>query len=474
MRNISKRLSIFALSGMMAASAMAQTNGLRSAYFLDGYMYRHELNPAMASERNYVAVPAIGNLNVGLQGNVGVNNFLYKNGQGKLTTFMNGMVDADDFLSGLKDANKFNANVSMRVLSAGFRAFNGYNTVEINVKATVNGNLPKSLFHMLKNGASGINTVYDINDLSVSAQAYAELAFGHSQQITDKLNVGAKAKLLFGLGQGEAKINNAHLYMTEDDWQITTDGEMSTSVNGLIMPTRAEMGRSYDEGRESVISWDDVDYDFFGLSGMGLAFDLGATYQVLPSLEVSASLLDLGFIRWKNTITGRTTADAFDYDGFEKVGLKSDSEDKIEDQWDIISDELEDLVEFERDDSKTKKTRGIGATLALGASYVIPHTGDKLKVGFLSTTRINGEYSWSEGRFSANCEACKVFDCGINYAISSFGSSFGWVVNVHSKGFNFFLGSDHQFFKLTKQGLPVGKANMNVVIGMNITFGKAN
>ncbi|MCD8317794.1 MAG: DUF5723 family protein, partial [Paraprevotella sp.] len=77
------------------------------------------------------------------------------------------------------------------------------------------------------------------------------------------------------------------------------------------------------------------------------------------------------------------------------------------------------------------------------------------------------------GRFSANVAPVKCFDASISYAISSFGSSFGWVANVHVKGFNLFLGSNHQFFKITPQGIPVNRANMNLNIGINFPFGNA-
>ncbi len=45
------------------------------------------------------------------------------------------------------------------------------------------------------------------------------------------------------------------------------------------------------------------------------------------------------------------------------------------------------------------------------------------------------------------------------------------MLNFHPKGFNFFIGSDHQFFTLTPQMVPVGKATALVNVGFNVTFG---
>lgn len=48
----------------------------------------------------------------------------------------------------------------------------------------------------------------------------------------------------------------------------------------------------------------------------------------------------------------------------------------------------------------------------------------------------------------------KWFDATVNYGASTYGSSFGWMINFHPKGFNFFIGSDHQFFSVTPQFVP--------------------
>ena len=63
MKTINK-LTIAAAALLCAASASAQTSA--SGYFLEDYTYRFQLNPAFANSRNFVAMPGLGNLNVGL------------------------------------------------------------------------------------------------------------------------------------------------------------------------------------------------------------------------------------------------------------------------------------------------------------------------------------------------------------------------------------------------------------------------
>jgi hypothetical protein len=45
----------------------------------------------------------------------------------------------------------------------------------------------------------------------------------------------------------------------------------------------------------------------------------------------------------------------------------------------------------------------------------------------------------------------------------------GWLVNIHPKGFNFFIGMDHILGKTTKEFIPM-TSNASLAMGMNITW----
>mgnify|MGYP006862572610 CR=1 FL=1 len=47
--------NIIAVSILSAFSGSAMAQNTNSGYFLDGYLYRHEMNPAFDNERNYVS-----------------------------------------------------------------------------------------------------------------------------------------------------------------------------------------------------------------------------------------------------------------------------------------------------------------------------------------------------------------------------------------------------------------------------------
>ena len=223
---------------------VSSAQSLRSGYFLEGYTYRHLMNPAFSPERNYIAVPGIGNINVGAQSNVGLNTFIYPYGNDKLTTFMNSSISNDDFLGKLKDNNRINVNLNMTLLSAGFRAWGGFNTIDVNMRSTTSLNLPRGLFEFMKLGMNSSNSVYEMDDLGISSNNYAEIALGHSRQINDKLNVGGKLKFLLGVGNVNIKMTDMKVQMAEDKWMVQANGEMNTSVKGLTIPTKEESGKA--------------------------------------------------------------------------------------------------------------------------------------------------------------------------------------------------------------------------------------
>ncbi|MCD8265918.1 MAG: DUF5723 family protein, partial [Prevotellaceae bacterium] len=351
------------------AAALAQ-DGLRSAYFLDGYTYQHRMNPAMAGERNYVSFPfVLGNINAGAQGTVGVSNFLYKLPGGQLTTFMHESVDANSFLSGLKGKNKVNADLTYNIMSAGFFKWGGFNTVELNLRSSTSMSIPKDMFEFMKLGMSSSNTYYDIGNLGLSSMTYAEIALGHSRKVLDNLDVGAKVKVLVGLAQASVKMKDLTVRMTDEEWEVHSKGEMSVGLKGLEMPTKAEAGASYDDEKNEgdLISWDDIDMGSYGLNGGGLAFDLGATYKFRDDLEFSAAITDLGFIKWGASTVANTADDTWTFDGFHEVGMTGDKDDKLDDQMDDLGDQLSDFFNFHKTNKTKGKARALGATLTLGA-----------------------------------------------------------------------------------------------------------
>ena len=328
----------------LAVTTIASAQTMRSSYFMEGMNYRHQLNPAFVGENSYINLPffVLGNFNVGTQGNVGVNNFLYKYNQNgyTLTTFMNEAINSQEFLSGLKDMNRLNANISLPIVAFGFKKWGGFNTFDLGIRSNNSINLPYSLFDFMKNGMTEYGgTYYNLKNLRVRTNTYVEVAFGHARDIDDKLSVGAKFKFLVGAANMDAHIKNMDIYMSEDKWDIVADGRLDGSMKGASFKTK----EANEAGQEQI---DGIKVKNPGVGGYGAAIDLGAVYRMddfVEGLTLSASLLDLGFIYWSNALKG-SMIHSYTFEGFEHpvaVNPEPDNPNDIDTQIDKIKDELE-------------------------------------------------------------------------------------------------------------------------------------
>lgn len=479
----------FALA--VTGSALAQTQSSRSAYFLEGSTYRHELNPAFIGERGYFSFPALGNLDFGVQSTAGIGSFLYKLPDGRLTTFMHESVSGQEFVNGLPNRFKLGADINENIFSLGFHAWGGFNTLGISIKSDTRMNLPSELFKFMKLGvASETGSQYNVNGLNMMSTNYAEIAFGHARTINNHLTVGAKVKALVGLAKANLRIDKLTITASQDAWTITPQGaELYASAKGLIVPTKGETGNYKEDdylldnygnrtnelkpGTNEQIDYDGVDFDDqnIGPTGFGLALDLGAVYK-LDDWQFSAAVLDLGFIGWKNTVKG-TMNNEFQFNGFENIAVKDSegNENSLENQSDALLDDLKDMAKFSKEADGMKRTTALAATLNFGAQYTLP-AYDRLNFGLLSTTRLQGKHTWTEARLSANVSPLSGFEASVNYALSNFGSTAGLMLNFHPRGFNFFVAADVPLGKLEPAyGAPIGRAALNVNLGINFTFG---
>lgn len=448
------------LMAVSSAAAMAQAS--YSGYFLENYTHRYQLNPALtdttATTKDFVAMPALGNLNVGMRGNLHLNEVLY-NRNGQTVLFTNPQVSAAEALKGIGNRNKIGESAHIDILAAGFEAFGGKNAVTLSVVEDANVMLPGSLFRLAKEGVS--NQTYDISDVQANATGYVQLQFNHQRDLgqwVPGLRAGAAFKMLFGLANFDAYLNNAYLELGENQWNAVTNAVVHTNFGNMRYKTKFS-----EETQQNYVN--DIEFDGFGVKGFGIGFDLGATYD-WNDFQFSLALLDLGFISWSGTQTASTNGDqSFNTDAF-IFGVEGDD---AKDEWNnSMKPALYKLYQLHDLGNTGSRTRALRATLNWGVDYEFPYYRP-LHFGLVNTTRFNGPFTYTDFRISANVRPVKCFSASANLAAGTYGVGFGWLANVNIKGFNFFLGMDRTFGKLAKQGLPIN-SNGEINLGMNFPF----
>lgn len=460
-----KSLRYMAAALTMAAAILpTSAQELRTSYFMETSNYRHQMNPALL-DSPYVGL-LFSNINIGMTGNIGAKQFIFDTnglpgytGNYRYTTFMDPNVDAKTFLNKLHDKNRFDLYLNYNLFSVGFKAWGGVNLLELNLRSNTNLTLPKELFEFAK--TAGEKEHYEFGGLGMRTQNYMELALGHSRDINKQWRVGGKLKFLIGAAYADFTADNVTLDMTEDAWRIQSNAQVKASLlkSDVI---HEDPSKNSADGRPRVKELDNFG---FSLPGFGMALDLGVTYKPIENLTLSAAITDLGFISWKNTHHASSQGD-YTFDGFNNIYIGSDKDqtEDIDDQFDQIGDDLEEMFSVYDDGTKTA-TQALAATLNVGAEYKLP-AYDKLKFGFLYTSRIHGKYSWHQGMLNVGVRPVKWFECNVNGAVTSTGVTAGGMLSLKAPHFNFYIAADRFFSKMGKQGVPLNSSNGNITFGM--------
>lgn len=444
---------IAATAILLTATAGAQE--LESAYFVKGYAYRHEMNPAIANDDSYISIPMLGNINFEMGGTLGLKDLLY-NVNGRTVTYINPDVPESAVLGNIKDENKLGMNMKIQLLSVGFKAPEGYNSIQLNVRAGTHAIIPGSIIKATKEGLT--NRTYDLSGLNLSANTYAELAFGHSHQIGEHLSVGAKAKLLIGLAGADLKVNKALLNLGEDSYKATVNADMYVHSKNV----KFEHEKNGTTGHQYVNGIDNIE---IGQNGIGVAFDLGAVYKLNDNWSFSASVSDLGVIKYKNSFMVSTGGDRnFDTNKY-VFNFDNDAPNNFDDEMNRLTDGLAELYQLDDKGKAEAHKMSLGSTVHVGVEYTLP-TYRNLTFGLLSTTR-TGDYSWSEYRISANVMPLKWFSASLSAVAGTFGLGFGGVLNIHTRVVNLFVAMDKMIGSVSKQFVPL---NSNASFSAGLSF----
>lgn len=454
-------LGIVIIALSFCATASAQHN-LRTGYFLDGYVYKHKLNPAFASDRGYFAIPVAGHISAGVETDLALSTFLYPDGNGNLVTFLDPSVSAEEVMDGIKTNNPLNVNLDLPVISLGFHAGKSFNTLDLSLKTDVRSNIPGSLFSWAKQYG---NTL-DMSKLGLNADARLELSYGYSRQIGEKFRFGFKLKFLAALAKASYTMDQLILTANEDAWRVTSQGsgyfyapgigltkDDSGVINGLDIPY-------YEEIIDAALN----------SRNFGGAIDLGITYDIFKWMTVSASVTDLGVVGWNGLTKIGSDESSIEYAGFENIG---DEDMNIGEQFGALGEEVLAVISPKVYSTDEKLMDMLSMTAHVGLEVRLPFY-KRFSVGALGTYRFDGPYSWWEARGSVNWALFRWLSFSGSYAQSTYGESYGGAVNFHPNGINIFVGVDSfkPALNMTKQYVPVDSFNTTLAVGVNFAFGK--
>ena len=444
---------LYTLAAVLVCTGAAAQNP--TLYFMEGVPLRSQMNPALAPQRGYFNIPVLGGLAVTAGGNTSLDHLLFRR-DGRLVTLLSPSVSSADALSDLHSKNLVNADIRVNLLGFGAYTANRKHfwSFDLNLRTSVSTQFPYELFHFFKTGESA-----QVRNLGLSSDAYAEAGFNYSFPIGEKFYVGARVKFLVGLARAKSYFTQFNVSLGENEWYAEAVGELEVNSNLLTIPTRQEAGQ--DGVYRNYYQLDDMEFDAkFKPAGYGAAFDIGATYEPIPNLLVSAAVNDIGFIAWNKassmhgTVSRRLTFD----------GAQVDASGVADIDFDLGE------LKFEQVDEESA-TRMLYYTMNLGAEYRL---WDR-RVGFGALYQIH-KYDYAALHnltASVNFQPVRWFGLSGSYSfIDNRASALGLGLNLNPGWINFYVATDVLLTKKSAQWIPIKQGRMNFNLGIGVPMGK--
>lgn len=279
------------------------------------------VNPAFSPKSKIIiGLPLISSTYIAVEGPIGLNDILSPGNGDSLK------LDTDAILDALNTNNQVDIQGSASLLFLGLNLKNSFMTLSFNSRIDGGFSFPGSALELIITGPNSDQTgskTIKLNDFDLKASAFNELAFSYNRELNDKLVVGGKVKYLQGLVNLNLDGLNGQITTNIDSINISSN-PWSFQTSGLDTIGNASSG-----------------YFLFQNKNVGFAFDFGAQYKINDNIKVSASVLDLGSITWKEDVkTYEFDAVDYTFDGFDFLEIVKD-DGTVDDS--ILDQELDSL-----------------------------------------------------------------------------------------------------------------------------------
>ena len=445
----------------------------------------HLLNPALTPSNSfYLGVPGLTGINLNINNNFfNFSDVIMPDQKGdSLISFLHPDYNVDNFLNKLKTSNSISPEINIQLLSMGFRAGKDlYVTLDVTERIQGNFALPKDLFMLaLKGNGDFLGNTIDLSGLDAGVKYYHELGMGFSKNFGNKLRIGVRGKLLFGIANFSLNNKSLGLKVNPDDYSWDLNADLSANISGPVEVTMTNQNKigeilfdSFQKVSGNGTDWNEVLLYLLNTKNLGFGVDLGAVYQVTDRIGLSASITDLGFINWKSHITNLQASSSFKFSGFNITDVANGT--KTMDQLaQDMADSLNNSFTINKDTSGFRTNLPFG--VLVGGSFNLTKS---LSLGILSHSLNVGKKIREAVTLSANLNLGNAFSTSVSYTAENYRfDNLGAGVAFRMGIFQFYFISDNIPVKWNKlildKGtilLPYSWNTINLRLGMNLAFG---
>ena len=289
-------------------------------HFMNNIWQANKTNPSFITPNKvHYALPSL-YYNIAHTG-AAYNDVVVTNSQGE------NVLDVGAILDGLADNNQLFTNIELETTSFSFGIKNIRFSINHAFKLNAYLDYPKDLIELGWNGNSQfIGETIQIGP-DFQAYAYSEYGIGAAMKILG-VSAGARLKILTGIGDVSTERTKASVYTDPDVYQLTLDTDYKINTASFL---------SYGGGTDFEIDFGEFSADDLLSSNLGMAIDLGANFKI-KNVEVSASIIDLGFINWKKNATNLHSLGSYKYEGLDFSNIIHDDEIDFEGTLDTLGE----------------------------------------------------------------------------------------------------------------------------------------
>lgn len=326
-RIIMRKTPLFLVIMLGLSNLIAAQNNFVLHNF-DAVPQNYLTNPAIKnSSRFVIGFPALSSVHVGLNNSTNFSKLFKEN-----NPFSNSYeFNSSDLTSVLGDRNRINVNIQEDILFAGFRIPKGFLSFGVSAQVDAGVGIDKELAELFSYGSNEpgfMNKTIDLSEMDIDITSYLQYHIGLSVDATEKLTIGSRFKYLVGLATLSFETFNATI-----NTQFLNN-ELSSIIDADFLVNASFYGAPDILDSINMDNFDLRDA-LFGSKNKGMAFDFGAQYSLNDRIQLSASLIDLGFISWKTNVATYTyNLDEVDLGGFD--GFDSD-DDRFQEVIDSLS-----------------------------------------------------------------------------------------------------------------------------------------
>ena len=222
----------------------------------------------------------------------------------------------------------------------------------IRTRAYTNAGFSRGLFDLLLVGTDQEGS-FPVN-MDIRSVVTTEISLGYSHFLPQyRLAIGIAPKYILGLNYARTTLDS---YVELSDETITHTYDYVIQAAGNFNQDIGEAINLF-ESTGFLVDADpsDIDNPFSAVSGTGLGFDIGATYELSKNILVAASFTDIGYVRWtKNADAVYPAGTSLEFEGLD-LDL-----DRIDDEFDgdfgaYVEDYFETLIDDTYDNVERQK-----------------------------------------------------------------------------------------------------------------------